>query len=356
MKASVIVPTHNRPEKLAQTLACLSNQALGTDDYEIIVVDDGSLPPVILPSNLSGPSCVCIRLEGRERSTARNRGAAVARGELLVFVDDDMFVGREFLTAHVRAHLEWPGVLAVGAVYLTDAALATAFGCFRQKLEDRGLPVERGYTSMPNFCTAQNMSISRSRFRELNGFDEAIVSGEDQDFALRHTALGGKIVFLPEAEAIHNDSALGIGSYCRRAEWGAEHMVAFCKRYPDLHDNIERHRVNGFVNLLREPLSRSVRKLVKQWVLVRPIQAGLFSLATMLERTAPGSYALDRVYRVLLGSHILRGYRRGLMRYAGISKVNQTAHEKAEVVGAAVGGEHEVVSAEVSLPRFSRQR
>lgn len=346
MKLSVIVPTHNRPEKLAQTLACLSNQTLGSADYEIVVVDDGSFPPVTLPLNVDGPSCICVRLEGRERSAARNQGAAVARGELLVFVDDDMSVGPDFLAAHMRAHCEWPGVLTVGAVYLTDAALATAFGCFRQKLEQRGLPLSRDLTSMRNFCTAQNMSISRSGFRELGGFDEAIVSSEDQDLALRHTALGGQIAFLPEAEAIHNDSALDIRSYCRRAEWGAEHMVPFCKRYPDWRDNIERERVNGFAGLLREPLSESIRKLVKRAVLVKPIQTGLFFVATMLERAAPGRLALDRVYRLLLGGHIFRGYRKGLIRYADTSTWNQNA---------AVGGEREMICAEGLLPRISRQ-
>ena len=65
------------------------------------------------------------------------------------------------------------------------------------------------------------------------GFDAVLASSEDQDLALRHTATGGRIAFVPEARVVHCDSALDIRSYCRRAEWGAEHMIPFCRRYPD---------------------------------------------------------------------------------------------------------------------------
>ena len=142
------------------------------------------------------------------------------------------------------------------------------------------------------------------------------MSSEDQDFALRHTGRGGKIVYIPEAEAIHNDNALDIGSYCRRAEWGAEHMVPFCKRYPDWPDNVERETVNGPVRWGREPISQSSRKLLKLGLTISPVLAVLFVVASILERTAPDSLALDRVYRLLLGAHILRGYRKGRKRAA----------------------------------------
>lgn len=334
MKVSVIVPTHNRPDKLAQTLSCLSKQALGPADYEIIVVDDGSFPPVTLPLNVHGPRCIRVRLEGRERSAARNQGAAVARGELLVFVDDDMRVGRDFLEAHLRAQTEWPGALVVGAVRLTDEALATSFGRFRQKLEQQGVPTSRGITSLPNFCTAQNMSISKSSFQQLGGFDEGIISGEDQDLALRHTARGGQIASIPEVQAIHFDSALDIKSYCRRTEWGSDHIVPFCRRHADWPDNVERYRVNSPVRWGREPLSQSARKLIKFGVTLRPVRAALFAAASILERLAANSRILDRIYRLLLGAHILRGYHRGLKR--GRGRYNTDEHKLKSVSSSAV--------------------
>jgi GT2 family glycosyltransferase len=316
MKLSVVIPTHNRVNKLVETLARLRRQNLAADEYEIIVVDDGSSPPANLPENKENPSCSLVRLEGVERSAARNAGAAAARGRLLVFVDDDMTVGSDFLDAHLRAHQDWRDALVVGAVRLPDEAMAGPFGRFRQNLEQRCAPQSRGITSIRNFCTAQNMSIPHGLFEKLGGFDQGIVSSEDQDLALRHTAGGGQIIFLPEAEAIHRDSALDIRSYCRRTEWGSEEMVPFCRRHADWPDNVERERVNGPIRWGREPLSQSSRKLLKLGLTISPVLATLFVVASILERTAPDSFALDRVYRLLLGAHILRGYRKGRKRAA----------------------------------------
>ncbi|MFY9572173.1 MAG: glycosyltransferase, partial [Blastocatellia bacterium] len=253
--------------------------------------------------------------EGVERSVARNKGAAAARGEKLVFVDDDMTVAHDFLSSHLKAQYEWPGALVVGGVRFSDNVLATPFGSFRKRLEQRGTPGIRGLTSRHNFCTAANLSVSRDSFRSLGGFDDLLRSGEDQDLALRHTSRGGQIAFIPEAEAIHNDSALDLRSYCRRAEWGAEHMVPFCKRYPEWPDNVERDRVNGPIQWDRVPISHNLRKLLKQAITLKPAIAVGFAIAEILERIAPASAVLDRIYRLLLGAHILRGYRKGLRRY-----------------------------------------
>jgi GT2 family glycosyltransferase len=328
LKVSVIIPTHNRPDKLADTVACLKQQNLAPGEYEIIVVDDGSSPAVEMKQVAELPRFTLVRLEGLERSAARNSGAAIARGSLLVFVDDDGTVGSDFLASHLHAQAEWPGALGVGAVSLPNELLATPFGRFRQELERRNVPTARGLTPTRNFCTAQNMSIPKSRFDELGGFKPDISSGEDQELGLRHTAHQGQIVFLPEAETIHNDSALDIRSYCRRSEWGMEHMVPFCQHQPDWPDNVDRDRVNGLVRIVREPLSLSARKLIKSGLSFRPVTYALFGAAWVLEQLTTNSVILDRVYRLLLGVHILKGYRRGLKRFGDLYKQgNKTASE-----------------------------
>jgi GT2 family glycosyltransferase len=315
-KVSVIIPTHNRPEKLERLLACLIEQNVARADYEIIVIDDNSCPPVVLPESAQGSQLALMRLEGTERSAGRNTGATLANGNLLIFVDDDITVEKDFLSCHLRAHDEWPGALVVGSVRLPGTAKTSPFVRFRQSLEDQSLP-ERGPTDMPNFCTAANMSISRETFRNLGGFDKAISSSEDQDFALRHTARGGRIVFLPEAKAIHWDSSLDIRSYCGRVEWGSRNLIPFCKRYPEWPDNVERQRVNGKLHVGREPAATSLRKMTKSTLSLRLVREVLFGIASTLERVAPNGLLLDRVYRLLIGIHLLRGYRQGLTHHDG---------------------------------------
>jgi GT2 family glycosyltransferase len=159
------------------------------------------------------------------------------------------------------------------------------------------------------------MSISRHLFLDIGGFDPDIVSGEDQDFALRHTALGREIVFWPQATAVHRDDALDIRTYCRRVEWGSEHLVQFCRRHPSWPDNIERERVNSPLRWGSEPVSLSLRKVIKGILELTIFREALFSITSILERIAPNSRELDTIYRVLLGVHMRRGYREGAARY-----------------------------------------
>jgi GT2 family glycosyltransferase len=233
-----------------------------------------------------------------------------------VFLDDDITVGSGFVEDHLRAQREWPGVLATGAIRLPDETALTPFGRFRRELEQNGLPQGRGLTPRRNFCAAGNMSIPRAVYVELGGFDRDLESSEDQDLALRHSARGGPIAYLPEAAGLHRDEALDLARYCRRTEWGSEHMVAFCLRYPEWVDNQERDRVNGPTRWGQEPLPASAKKMLKGLLATAPGRTVLFALTKALERGSPESAALQSLYRALIGLHTFRGHRRGLRRLA----------------------------------------
>jgi glycosyltransferase involved in cell wall biosynthesis len=309
VQLSVIVPTRNRPETLRRVVSSLQAQSLPRASFEIIVVDDASEPPVQSGPDPLGPMHV-IRLERSERSAARNRGAAEASGTLVAFVDDDMLLGPSFLAAHEAAQREWPGALAVGAVTLPAAASNQPFGRFRVALEREAQPKTRGVAPRPNLCTAANMSLPRDRFVELGGFDPAIVSSEDQDLALRHTSGGGRIVFLPEAVAIHDDDQLDVRSYCKRHEWGAANMVPFCRRHATLPDNRLRLEWNGPVRWGADSPGLVLKKVLKTALAWPPATATLFALTAVAERI-PRNRMLPLLYRLLLGIHLQKGFRRG---------------------------------------------
>src|SRR5260370_27824 len=154
---TVVVPTRNRPGSLRETLGGLARQAAPAASYEGVVVDDASSPPVSLPGNV-GAFTSLLRLEGVERSAARNAGAALARGELLIFLDDDMSVREDFVRRHVGAQEEWPGALVVGGIVLPAEISARPFGRFRQALERGDLPPGRGLAAT-NFCPPRTISI-----------------------------------------------------------------------------------------------------------------------------------------------------------------------------------------------------
>lgn len=310
MKVSIVIPTHNRLEKLRETVEKLRLQDFPKEDYEIIVVDDGSNPPVVFEKEFTiSPTVKTVRLEGEERSVARNTGAKNAQGELIIFIDDDIFTNPDFIEKHWQAHQEFSDLLAIGEILLPEDSQDTPFGRFRQRLEKDGIPRKRGLVAEKNFCAAGNASIKQDLFLKLNGFDTTLTSAEDQDFALRHTSKGGQIAFLPEASVIHQDKALDIQGYCQRNEWGSRLMLPFYQRYPDFPPNVERERINGLAKWGNEPFSNSLRKTLKRLIASKVSTDLLFNLADILEKTAPNSLILDKIYRLLLGAHIFRGYR-----------------------------------------------
>jgi hypothetical protein len=165
---------------------------------------------------------------------------------------------------------------------LPSGLLTTPFGRFRQALEQREVPGGRGIVQARNLCAAANISIPRQSFLELGGFDEAMVSAEDQDLAMRHSDRGGAIAFAPEIEAVHRDVCCDIRTYCQRIERGYERMIPFCRRHPLWKDNVERERVNGPLRWAEEPVARSARKLLKSMMALNPVSEMLFAVVPIL--------------------------------------------------------------------------
>lgn len=96
---SVIVPTHNRPGGLGEALQSILSQSL--QDFEVIVIDDGSSPPA---SPVDDPRIRCHRTAHSEGpGAARNRGIASASGRYLSFLDDDDVYHPEKLRIAVEA-------------------------------------------------------------------------------------------------------------------------------------------------------------------------------------------------------------------------------------------------------------
>ncbi len=294
--ATVIVPTRNRPDAIAETLQPLL-AACSDANFEVVVVDDGSTVPL----SMEAPAVRVLRTPGVERSQARNLGAAAAQGELVIFLDDDITAPHGFCGFHTAAAREFGDVLCVGEVALPPSLGRTAFGRFRQGIEDPNQTRARGLVAAPDFCTAANMSMRRETFLALGGFDPTISSGEDQDLALRFSERGGRIVFLPEARVLHRDANANIESYCRRHEWGARAMAPLLRRYPNRESSKARLRFEkGFV----------ARRVLSSPALLAPLLRAI----SIGEGAGIGDHLLFPMYSAALGLHLFRGFRKGLAK------------------------------------------
>ncbi len=118
---SVIICTHNpRPDYLAQVLEALHAQTLPVLDRELLLIDNGSAEPLADRFDLSWhPNSRHVREEELGLTPARLRGIAEAKGELLVFVDDDNVLETGYLETALDIRAKYPLFEVLGGGVIT---------------------------------------------------------------------------------------------------------------------------------------------------------------------------------------------------------------------------------------------
>ena len=181
LAASVIVPTRNRASTLALTLPRLLAQQLPADSWELLLADDGSTDETAaIAEQCAAPPLRRLPGEHAGPATARNRALAVARGEVVVFADDDVFVRADFVAAHLAAHREGPPAMVSGPI-ITATQIPDADARVRPPL---------GYHR--NALPTCNGSLPRAALERAGGFDAGFseYGWEDMELALRLRADG----------------------------------------------------------------------------------------------------------------------------------------------------------------------
>jgi len=190
---SVVIATKDRAPFLAQTLASLSSQ-LGAPPFEVIAVDNGSTDSTrtLLDELHAHVPFPLTRLYVAEpnRAKARNAGIAAARGETVVFVDDDVWLPHEFLAAHAAAHQQGPS--CVSGPIINVAAY-----------EETPPPSAANYSGA--FLCTCNASVPRAALEAVGAFDERfnLYGWEDTDLGLRLRRYGVRKVFAWDAFLYH---------------------------------------------------------------------------------------------------------------------------------------------------------
>lgn len=199
---------------------------------ELVVVDDGSADgsEARLREALAGRARLAFLPENRGRSAARNAGAAVARGELLLFIDCDCVPATvELLRAHAAAMTD--GIVAsCGPVAGTGAGFWSEYQAraSRRRAKQQGDGANYGGTT-------QNMAVLRDAFQRVAGFDEAYrtYGFEDRDLLVRLGRLGG-VVWTDSAVVRHMD-ALTLAGVCEKMRRGSEAGRVFHERHPGIY-------------------------------------------------------------------------------------------------------------------------
>jgi glycosyltransferase involved in cell wall biosynthesis len=213
MAISVILPTYNRAETLRKTLRAYAEQRGDHQMLEIIVVDDGSkdhTSDVVEESRQSSATPIrYFRQENRGQAAARNLGIREARGELILFGDDDIIPSASMVAEHVGAHQRHPaaniGILGLvsWAAELHPTPFMIWCGLYGPQFEF-GLLQPGGEVDCWHayFC---NTSVKSEFIRQNGTFNEVFREYGWEDFELSYRVYqrGLRVLYRPEALGYH---------------------------------------------------------------------------------------------------------------------------------------------------------
>lgn len=241
--ASVIIPTYNRLESLRRVLAAIDQQIVAeTADIEVIAVDDGSTDGTtdwLLEQSALGRLCTLSGANAGPAS-ARNRGAADASGEVLLFLGDDTVPEPGWLMAHLEDHRLFGDPDRPLAVVGYTGFPTVHDSPFLRHINEFG--AQFGYlliedpTRVPfNFFYTSNVSITRSAFRQLGGFREDFPAAawEDIELAFRAVQTGVRIRYQPRARTVHHHR-IQPRTFCRRQRTAGRSAAIFAGLHPEL--------------------------------------------------------------------------------------------------------------------------
>ena len=202
---SVIIPAHNRPDAIVRCLDALAAQTVAAWSFEVIVVDDGSEPPLAIDASrwTARFPLMVIHQRNTGPSGARNRGVAATQAEFLAFTDDDCLPEPTWLDRLLATLRDSPTALVGGSTrngrsddICSETSQLIVELVYRHFNSDR----QRAY-----FFASNNFACARHSFEASGGFDQSFrLASEDRDFCDRWRMNGAPLIWLEDAWIEHH--------------------------------------------------------------------------------------------------------------------------------------------------------
>jgi glycosyltransferase involved in cell wall biosynthesis len=229
---SIVVPTRNRSALLADCLASLSTQDYPANNFEIVVVDDGSTDrtPEIVERFANRPAAALVRyvrLAGTGVNAARNAGIRVAHGDPVCFVDDDIDAPISWLTNLVGGAIRYSEAGCLGGPIRLRIEGSPPPMCGREMLGETELDLGNADAIAFGVCGA-NMLLRRSALEEVGNFNEALSGpGDEEEWQRRLRARHGCVVYVHDAWLWHRRTASDLRVrrlLCKRFSYGVKEV------------------------------------------------------------------------------------------------------------------------------------
>lgn len=211
MNISIVIASKNRPEMLA---ACVKSLQAGFDkNLEIILcIQDGKSRPVLTKQYFTKNQLSSVDIGFSGKAQALNLGLQKARGNIILFTDDDCLVDKKWISQAIRAFQKNPEISAIFGKtlpYHRDiSAKKICPSCFNPG--DEIYIITKPVKHWEKIGFGNNMAFRRQVFDEISGFKPWLGPGsigsnaEDAEVAIRCLIKGYKLMYNPDMIVYHN--------------------------------------------------------------------------------------------------------------------------------------------------------
>jgi cellulose synthase/poly-beta-1,6-N-acetylglucosamine synthase-like glycosyltransferase len=227
IRYSIVIPAYNAGKTLSDTLVALKQQTVSPDQYEIIVVDDGSTDETAALARRFGANC--INQPNRGPASARNHGVRVARGDIILFTDADCVPDLDWIRQMTLPFQNERTVGVKGAYRTRQTELAARFA--QAEFEDRYDLLKK--VAAIDMVDTYSAAFRREIFTKIGFFDESfpIANNEDTELSYRLCAAGYILEFNPGSLVYHRHPD-SFAKYLRlKFKRGYWRMVVY-RKYP----------------------------------------------------------------------------------------------------------------------------
>lgn len=229
VSVSVIVPVYNSAKTIGRCLKGLLNQTCPANEYEIIVVDDGSNDATgyIVKSF----DVRYIRKGKAGPAAARNEGAKRARGEILLFTDSDCVPNRDWVEKMTDS-LKKKGVVGVKGAYITgQKSIVARFS--QLEFEERYKMLEKAESI--DMVDTHAGGYRKDVFMKMGGFDASfpVANNEDTELSYRMSNSGYKMIFNSSAIVSHLNHPDAVVKYAKLKFWRGYWRAVVYRKIPN---------------------------------------------------------------------------------------------------------------------------
>lgn len=318
--ASIIIPTYNRPGQLQAVLQALASQSVLRQSLEVLVIDDGSHESYQSVISQAWPFQLrYIRQENQGEVAARNRGANLAQSQLIIFLDDDIYVEPQYIAEMAAEHERHPDAILMGVLYPWLGRTPTLFQRYSAETPKDIRPGEGSYIE----CGTGTMAVAKAVYESLGGMQTLGPGGRNawggMDFAYRAHQAGHSIRRCTRAVAYHDDfAARDLKAMSQRYYTVSRLAVLHLQRYPELLPQIPMFRDKTPIDWKHDPPRLIVRKILRAAGSSRIALDWLESIVRFLEKHYPSGKLLAPLYGWIVRGHMALGYKQGLREFGEI--------------------------------------